>query len=211
MFVEILQLLVPEVLQPVEVADQVAAFVFRAFAQRLQQLHRRTPRRAVARAQLLHDHAALRVDFRRLQRDEVRPVVQDQQRRVDDSFARGRHVLHVVARVIPARAGIEVGAEFHAHGLQILRELFAREVLGSVEGHVFQEVGEALLRIVLLDGSHIVEDVEISLAFRLFVVADVVGHSVFQFPGADLRIGRDRLVHLCRGAAGGERRDGQHQ
>ena len=211
LFVEILQLLVPEVLQPVEVADQVAALVFRAFAQRLQQLHRRTPRRAVARAQLLHDHAALRVDFRRLQRDEVRPVVQDQQRRVDDSFARGRHVLHVVARVIPARAGIEVGAEFHAHGLQILRELFAREVLGSVEGHVFQEVGEALLRIVLLDGSHIVEDVEISLAFRLFVVADVVGHSVFQFPGADLRIGRDRLVHLCRGAAGGERRDGQHQ
>ena len=137
--------------------------------------------------------------------------MQDQQRRVDDSLARGRHVLHVVARVIPARAGIEVGAEFHAHGLQILRELFAREVLGSVEGHVFQEVGEALLRIVLLDGSHIVEDVEIGLAFRLFVVADVVGHSVFQFPGADLRIGRDRLVHLCRGAAGGERRDGQHQ
>ena len=76
---------------------------------------------------------------------------------------------------------------------------------------MLQEVGETLLRIVLLDGSHIVEDVEIGLAFRLFVVADVVGHSVFQFPGADLRIDGDRLVHLCHGTAGGECRDGQHQ
>ena len=85
--VEILQFLVLEALQPVEVADQVAVLVFRALAQSLQHLHRRTPRSAVARAEFFHDHAALRVDLLGLQGDEMRPVVQDQQRRVDNPLA----------------------------------------------------------------------------------------------------------------------------
>ena len=208
--VEILQLLMPEALQSIEVADQVAVLVFRALAQRLQQLHRRTPRCAVARAELLHDHAAFGVDLLGFQGDEVRPVVQDQQRRVDDAFARGRYVRDVVDRLVPAGSGVEVGAEFHAHGFQILRELLAREVLGAVESHVFEEVGESLLGVVLLDGSHVVQDVEIGLSLRLFVVTDVVGHPILQLSGAELGVRGDRLVHLCCGPGGGERRNGQH-
>ena len=200
----------PEALQSIEVADQVAVLVFRALAQRLQQLHRRTPRCAVARAELLHDHAAFGVDLLGFQGDEVRPVVQDQQRRVDDAFARGRYVRDVVDRLVPAGSGVEVGAEFHAHGFQILRELLAREVLGAVESHVFEEVGESLLGVVLLDGSHVVQDVEIGLSLRLFVVTDVVGHPILQLSGAELGVRGDRLVHLCCGPGGGERRNGQH-
>ena len=85
--VEILQFLVLEAFQPVEIADQVAVLVFRALAQRLEHLHGRTPRSVVAGAELLHDHAALRVDLLGLEGDEVRPVVQDQQRTVDDALA----------------------------------------------------------------------------------------------------------------------------
>ena len=199
-----------EILQPVEVADQVAVLVFRAFAQCLQQFHRRAPRCAVACAELLHNHAALGVDLLGLQGDEVRPVVQDQQCRVDDAFARGWDVRNVVNRLVPAGSGVEVGAEFHAYGFQILRELLAREVLGAVEGHVLEKVGEPLLGVVLLDGSHVVQDVEVGLSLRLVVVTDVIGHSIFQFTGAEFGVRGDRLVHLCHGAGSGERRNGQH-
>ena len=211
--VEVHEFLVLEVLQPVEVADQVAVLVLRALADGLEHLHRRTPRGAVARAQLLHDDAALGVDLIGLQGDEVRPVVQDQQRRVDDAFARGRHVADVVDRLVPARTGVEVGAELHADRLQILGQHLAREVLRAVEGHVLEEVGQALLRVVLLDGADVVQDVEVGLPLGLFVVADVVGHSVLQLARADLVVHRDRRhrIELRHGAARGEEHRQQHR
>ena len=211
--VEALQRVVLEALQPVEVTDQVAVLVARALAQSLQQLHRRTPRSAVARAQLLHDDAALGVDLLGPERDEVRPVVQDQHGRVDDSLARGRDVRNVVNRLVPARTGVEVVAEFHADGLQVLDELFSGEVLRAVEGHVFEEVGQTLLVVLLLDGAHVVQDVEVGLPLGLFVVPDVVGQSVVEPARADLLVRRYRLhrIELCHCAACGEHRCGQHQ
>ena len=202
-----------EALQPVEVTDQVAVLVARALAQSLQQLHRRTPRSTVARAQLLHDDAALGVDLLGPERDEVRPVVQDQHGRVDDSLARGRDVRNVVNRLVPARAGVEVVAEFHADGLQVLDELFSGKVLRAVEGHVLEEVGQTLLVVLLLDGAHVVQDVEVGLPLGLFVVPDVVGQSVVEPARADLLVRRYRLhrIELCHCAACGEHRCGQHQ
>ena len=71
---------------------------------------------------------------------------------------------------------------------------------------MFEEVGEALLGVVLLNGPDVVDDVEIGLALGLFVMADVIGHTVFEFSRAELGIGGNRLIHLRRGAADGERR-----
>ena len=201
-----------EALQSVEVADQVAVLVFRSLAECLQQLHRRTPRSAVARAQLLHDDSALGVDLLGLQCDEVRPVVQYEQGRVDDPLACGRHVGDVVDGVVPAGGRIEVVSELDAHGLQIFDHLLAGEVLRSVEGHVLEEVCQALLVVILLDGSHVVENVEIGLTLRLLVVPDVVGESVFEFSGAEILVCRNRLhrIHLCHCSARGEEREGKH-
>ena len=75
-----------------------------------------------------------------------------------------------------------------------------------VECHVFEEVGQTLLGIILLDGSDVVDDVEIGLAFGFFVVTDVVGHSVFEFSRTEFGIGGNRLIHLRRDAADGKRR-----
>ena len=53
-----------------------------------------------------------------------------------------------------------------------------------------------------------VQDVEIRLSFRLFVVADVIGHSVFEFTRPDILVRRDRLHrvelgHCARHCEGG--------
>ena len=142
----------------------------------------------------------------------MRPVVQDQQCAVNDAFARSGDVLHHVGRLVPAGAGIEVGAEFHAYFFEILRQHLAGEVLGAVEGHVFEEVGEPLLGIVLLNGADVVQNVEVGLSFRLFVVADVVGHSVFELARADVLVRRNRLlrIELGRCACHCECRDDEH-
>ena len=212
--VETLQGIVLEALQSVEIADQVAVLVAGSLAESLQELHRRAPRGAVARAELLHDDAALGVDLFGLQRDEVRPVVQDEHCGVDDSLARGRHVGDVVDGVVPARSGVEVVSELHADGLQILDELLSGEVLRAVEGHVLEEVGQTLLVVLLLDGAHVVENVEIRLPLGLFVMTDVVGHPVLEFARAHLGVRRYGLhrVDLRRHAAEeAERGDEHHQ
>ena len=202
--------LVVEVFQAVEISDQVSVFVLGVAADGLDELHRGAPRSAVARTQLLHDDAAFGVDLIGLQGDEVRPVVEDQQGRIDDTLTRGGDILDVVDGLIPAGSGVEVGAELHADGFEIRRKLFSGEVFGTVEGHVFEEVGEALLGVVFLDGADVVDDVEIGLTLWFFVVADVVGHAVFEFTRAEFGIGRNRLIHLRGGAAYGECRQG-HQ
>ncbi len=212
--VEVAQRLVVEALQIVQVADQIAVFVFRAFAQRLDHRHHRAPLGTVARAEFFADYAAFRVDFVAFECNEVRPVVQNQQRRVDHSFAGRRHVLDLVGRVVPARRGVQVVAEFHAHGLQVFRQHLARQVLRAVERHVFEEVGQTLLIVVFLNGAYVMQNVEVCLSLRFFVVADVVGHAVFQLARAHRFVGRNRCHHarLGRHASRGEHRKQQeHQ
>ncbi len=191
--VEVREVVVREALQTVEVADDVAVFVLRAFGQRLDHGLLRAEARAVAGAELLHDYAALRIDLGRFECDEVRPVVQHEQCRVDDALARGGHVGDRVLGVVLRGVGVEVAAELHADALEVVDHLLAAQVLRAVEGHVLQEVGQTLLGVVLLNGAHVVFDVEIGLSLGFLVVADVVVHAVGELAVAHGRVGRHRL------------------
>ena len=124
----------------------------------------------------------------------------DQSCRISSGVDRRRvccgHIVQVVACFIVRGVGIQVRTEFDAVTLQIFYHLFARQVLGAVEGHVFEEVGEALLGIFLLDSSYVVENVERCLSLGFFVVTDVVRHAVFESSDAHLLIGGNRHVRL---------------
>ena len=122
--------------------------------------------------------------------------MQDQQCGVDRRRVCCGHIVQVVACFIVRGVGIQVRTEFDAVTLQIFYHLFARQVLGAVEGHVFEEVGEALLGIFLLDSSYVVENVEGCLSLGFFVVTDVVRHAVFESSDAHLLIGGNRHVRL---------------
>ncbi len=182
-----------EALQAVEITDKIALGILSALARRLQHVDGRTPRSAVARAQLLHNHSALRIDLLGLQSDEVRPVVQDEQRRVDDSLALHGNIAHVVLRQVPRGERIKVGSELHTDLLQILDQGLVGEILGAVEGHVLQKVSQTLLRIILLNSSYVVYDIEVGHVLRLLVVTDVVGQPVGEHARANLLIGLDGL------------------
>ena len=85
----------------------------------------------------------------------------------------------VVHRFVDAGVGIEVGSKLHADGFaprnDARRGAIVTEMFGSVEGHVFQEVGQSALAWLFKDASHALCDVEIGHARFFGVVANEVG------------------------------------
>ena len=164
-----------------------------------------------AQAPLLVDDATFLLYLLLLQQQAVGPVVEDEQAGVDDGLAHGGHVADVVDRLVDGGIGIEVGAELDADGLAPAQQFVALEMLGAVEGHVLQEVGQSALVVVLLDGAHALGDVELGALFGPVVVADVVGQSVVKFADADIGVDRYGGHLLCHsGRCAYPERNGHH-
>ena len=155
--------------------------------------------RVLAAAPLLMDHTTLTVDILVGKQQAVRPVVKDPEAGVDGARNLGHgHVVDIIDRFVDAGIGVQVGAELHADRLAVFHNAVAGEMLGSVEAHMLEEMGETALRFVFQNGAHFLGDIEIGLALRLFVVPDVIGQSVVEFTDFHVRIHRDRR-HLLGG------------
>lgn len=109
------------------------------------------------------------------ERDEARPVVQDQQAGVDNALAGDRSVHDHINRFVETCISVEVLAPAHPDALGKFIHAVSGEVLGPVERHVFEEMGQSALVLVFQDRSDILGDKEIRTVFRLCVVADVIG------------------------------------
>ena len=69
---------------------------------------------------------------------------------------------------------VYVGAEFTAYGLQVFDDLLLGESFGAIEGHVFNEVGQTALVLLLVDGAGSYDEGELDPVARFLVVPDVV-------------------------------------
>ena len=148
---------------------------------------------------LLVDDAALLLNLLGLQQQTVGPVVEDEQTGVDDALARGGHVRDVIDRLVDGGVGVQVAAELHADGLAPLHDVVALEVLGAVEAHVLQEVGQTALLVVLLYGAHALCEVDLGPLLRPGIVTDVVGQSVVEPAHAHVFVDGDggHLLRRC--------------
>ena len=168
-------------------------------------LHR-TPLGVAAGAAFLDDDATLGVNLLGLAEDVVGIVGQDEQAAVHHALALHGDVVQHVLRFLEARGSVDVAAEFRADGAQVIQDTLAGEMLGPVEAHVLQEVGQAVLfGLFFKHGARIGGQVELRAAGGKFVVADVIGESVVQMADGhlvrigDLRhLGNHRL-HLLAG------------
>ena len=194
------QHLVREVVHDLHQADRQALAIFVVVRiDHRQDLLVETHLGVLAAAPLFVDHAALAVDVSRVEQQAVGPVVEDPQAGVHGARDLGHgHVVDVIDGFVDAGIGVQVGAELHADALAILHHAIAREMLRTVETHMFEEVRQTALRFVFQDGAHFLGDIEIGLALRLFVVPDVIGQSVVEFTDLHVRIHRDRR-HLLGG------------
>ena len=156
-----------------------------------------TLRGAAAQTPFLVDDATLLLYLFLLERQSVGPVVEDEQTRVHDAFTGCGHVRDVVNRLVNGGVGIQVLAEFNTHALTPAHQFVALEVLGAVEGHVLQEVSQSALGVILLDGAHLLRNVELGTLLGPVVVANVVRQSIVQLADAHVRINGDyRHLHL---------------
>ena len=151
-----------------------------------------------AQAPLLVDDTALLVYLLGLQQQTVCPVAQDEQARVECALACRGHVADAIDRLVDAGVGIQVASELHADLLAVGYHFVALEVVGAVEAHVFQKVGETALALLFLNGTHLLSDVEIGAVLRPVVITDVIGQPIVQFTDAYGCVSGDRRhLHLC--------------
>ncbi len=85
-----------------------------------------------------------------------------------------------------------MGAELHADALEVGDEFAGREVFAAVEGHVLEEMGEALLVVGLVDGAGADMDLDGHFAWRVVVLAIHPGHAVVEFAAQNAGVLRQR-------------------
>ena len=154
--VELLQTVVLEVPDDLGRSDRHARGIPRVLEQD-RKLRVQDPRvGAETHPPLLQDDAALLVDLVRVEGHRVRPVLEDQQRPVDDARIVGGN-LQLVDRLVEARIGVDVRSEAHPGRLEKRDDFLLREVTRAVEAHVLDEVREPAL-IVLFENRSCVDD-----------------------------------------------------
>ena len=127
-------------------------------------------------------------------------VAEDHEAAVHHAGTGNRDIVEHVLRLFKARGGVDITAEFRADGTQIVQDGLVREVLGSVEAHVLQEVGQTVLcRILFLNSSHIGGQIELCTAGGKLIVTDEIGETVVQVAGTDL-VRSGNLGHLGNGS-----------
>ena len=169
--VEIENLVTFEAVDHLEGADHIPVGVFRAFVDECALLVGHPAAWVVAVTPFLADDSALIVQSLLLAGDVARPVVKHHQHRVHERIPHQRHLGEVVDGLRPGSICIDVVSEADAFLSKKVQNALAGVVAGAVEGHMLEEVGQAVLVVLFLEGSNIVRDVEFRAAFRLLVMA----------------------------------------
>ena len=173
-------------LQRVDEPDRIAIRVARALQQHRQLLVEEPLLRATIPAPLLDHDAALLVELLGVERHVAGPVVQDVEALRDERLVVGRH-RQLVGRGVELRGRVEIRAEAHADRLEVVHDRGLGEPLRAVEAHVLDEVREAALVVVLLDGARVDREPEVRALLGLGVLHHVVREAVRQHTAADLR------------------------
>ena len=195
--IEVIEALIFEGFQMLLQADEgaLSQIGFLAKVIRKAALHG-TPSGIAALTAFLDDDSALCVNFLGLVEHEVGIVPENHQAAVHHALTLYGDVVEHVLRLFKAGGGVDVAAELRADGTEVVQDALVREVLGSVEAHVLQEMGQTVLcGLVFLNGAYIGGQVEFRTAFRQFVVTDVIGEPVLHLADSDL-VGIGKLGHL---------------
>ena len=146
---------------------------------------------------LLVDDTTLLVNLLAFEQEVMTPVVEDEQTGIQSTSCLHIHIVDVIDGLVERGVGIQVFTEFHTDAFQILLQAVTGEVGGAVETHVFEEVCQTTLVLILLNGTHLLCNVEESTLLWPFVVTQIICQSVGQCSLAHCRVHRDGRI-LCR-------------
>ena len=162
------------------------------------------------------DNTAFLVNLLRVKQQVVGPVMEDKQAGILHTFARHRHVAHIVYCLVNRRVGIQILSEFHPDAFKPAYKLIAGKILSSVKAHVLKEVGQSTLWVLLLNRTYLLGYVKISLPFGIFIMPDIICKAVVKMTYTHGAVDRNRrqLRHLAihiKWKQGSHRRSEQEQ
>ena len=165
----------------------------------------------VARPFLAEDDAAFLVDFLRPEEQPARIVGQDAQAFGQRGLLRIGQLQHIL-RAVQTRGSVGIAAETHTHTLEKLDQRAGSKVLAAVERHVFEEMRDPALVVLLMQRTGEHEQTQRSPAPRLAVRVDDVAQPVLQHAELRRRVGFE-IARLMREARRGreQRRDEQRE
>ena len=152
---------------------------------------------SVPDAPLLHHDVMLALHVLGIDDGIAGPVAKQQQARVHQQRVVHGNGVQLIAHRREAREGIGVMTELQAVAAEEVDHT-AGEMLRALEQHVFHEVGNAPLVVLLHDGASLHQQIEERLLRGLVVSANVVGQSVAQHALAHRRVFRNHLFVDCR-------------
>ena len=195
--IEIAQPLRRKALEDLRRADGQTVDVPRRAEERLE-LRLLHPRAGAQTAAPLFDHhAALAIDFDRVEGEAAGKVAQRLETALEHTGLFRRHVEHV-DRLVEARVGVDVRAELRADRFQIRHQLARLEVRRAVERHVLEHVRQTALIICLVYRARFHGQTQHDAIVRQRVVTDEEGQAVRQRAGPDRQVERERSVEvLC--------------
>ena len=150
-----------------------------------------------------HD-AALAIDPALIEGGALRPILQDEQRAIEDIGPVGRDP-QCVLRIVVAGLRVRIRTDAETERRQEIDEPLLRKMPGTLELHVFDEVRQPLLIVVFENRTGLDNEPQLSAVRRLGVRADVIAETVGQRPNEHVGIDRHRLRERIRRHRGGGR------
>ena len=165
----------------------------------------------VARPLLTEDDAPFLFDFLRPEEQPARIIGQDAQAFSQRGLLRIGQLQHIL-RAVQTRGGVGIAAETHTHALEKLDQRAGSKVLAAVERHVFEEMRDPALVVLLVQRTGEHEQPQRSPALGLAVRVDDVAQSVLQHAEFRRRVGFE-IARFMREARRDreERRDEQRE
>ena len=141
-----------------------------------------------AQTPFLIDDTTLLVYLLAIQEQVMAPVMQDKQTGIESTGNLHVDIVDIIHRLVKGSVGIEVLAKLHTDTLQILLERITREMGSTIETHMFQEMSQSALTLLLLHGTHLLCYVEVCTLLRPLVVTDIISESIRQDTHLDSRV-----------------------
>ena len=151
----------------------------------------------VSQAFLFEDDAAFFVYFLIGDGGAAGPVLDHLECGVDDRFVIGGKLQEVDGLFVGC-VGVHIPPEGHTDAFEVVDQRLFGEALGAVEHHVFEEVGQPQLVVILLDGTGVDDQHQGGAVGRFGIVTDVVGQPVIQLRFADAWVHGQERIHVQR-------------
>ena len=156
------------------------------------------------------DHTAFGVDLLSEQEQVVGPVMQDKQAGVLDTFTCHGHIVDVVYSLVSGGVCVQILSEFHTYAFKPVDEILSGKISCAVEAHVLKEVSQTALIIIFKNRAYFLSNVEVSLTFRIVVVADVISKAIRELTYTHFFVNGQRR-HLLGLGKRGEQQSKQHE